>query len=73
MAHHGQNGVDRSFYEAVRPKICMYPAPLWLWDCDNGQGKGSASWLKTLETRCWMKEIGVEKSCVAAFGDYVLF
>lgn len=30
MAHHGQNGVDRAFYELIRPKYCLYTAPKWL-------------------------------------------
>ncbi len=71
MAHHGQNGVDRAFYEAVQPKICLYCAPQWLWDCDTGGGKGSGPWA-TLETRRWMEEIGVQVSCPHAHGDYIL-
>ena len=71
MAHHGQNGVDRRFYEAVQPKICLYCAPDWLWDCDSGSGKGSGPW-KTLETRRWMEELGAQVSCPHAFGDYRL-
>lgn len=27
MAHHGQDGVDHSFYNVVQPKICLYMAP----------------------------------------------
>ena len=71
MAHHGQNGVDRRFYAAVRPKVCLYCAPDWLWDCDSGSGKGSGPW-KTLETRRWMEELGAQVSCPHAFGDYLL-
>lgn len=71
MAHHGQDGVDRRFYEAVRPKVCLYCAPDWLWDCDSGSGKGSGPW-KTLETRRWMEELGAQVSCPHAFGDYLL-
>lgn len=69
MAHHGQNGVEKDFYEMVRPKICLYTAPDWLWNNDNGGGVGSGEW-KTLETRRWMEELGAEASYPCADGDY---
>ena len=72
MAHHGQNGVRRSFYEVVRPKIALYTAPGWLWENDSGAGRGSGPW-KTLETRKWMDELGVEISCPHAYGDYLIY
>ena len=71
MAHHGQDGVERAFYEVVRPKICLYNAPDWLWDCDNDGGKGSGQW-KTLETRRWMEELGAQANYPCAYGDYCL-
>ena len=70
MAHHGQNGVRKDFYEIVRPKICLYTTPDWLWNNDNGGGVGSGEW-KTLETRRWMEELGVEASYPSADGDYL--
>jgi beta-lactamase superfamily II metal-dependent hydrolase len=60
MAHHGQNGVDEDFYKAVSPKYCIWPTPLWLWDNNSGKGKGSGTW-KTLEVRCWMDKLNVQK------------
>ena len=71
MAHHGQNGVERAFYEVVQPKVCLYTAPDWLWDCDNGSGPGSGPWA-TLTTRRWMEELGALVSCPHAYGDYLL-
>lgn len=71
MAHHGQNGAERNFYEVVRPKIALYDAPMWLWENDKGKGRGSGPW-KTFETRAWLKELGVQASCVTAYGDYLL-
>lgn len=67
LAHHGQNGVHREFYEIVRPKIALYTAPLWLWTNNNGAGP-----FKTLETRQWMRELGVVLSCPHCHGDYLL-
>lgn len=71
MAHHGQGGVDKAFYERVQPKICLYNAPDWLWENDNGGGKGSGPWV-TLETRKWMEDLNVETSCPCSYGDYLL-
>ncbi len=66
MAHHGQDGVTREFYEAVAPEICLWPTPTWVWENTNGN-------LKTLEVREWMKEIGVKKNIVAWEGSQVLY
>ena len=75
MAHHGQNGVSRAFYELIRPKICLFDAPLWLWEnylpeADPVKGSGP---FKTLEVRSWMEAQQVETYCVHAFGDHLLF
>ena len=66
MAHHGQDGVDRNFYEAVAPEICLWPTPTWVWDNRNGN-------LKTLEVRRWMEELGVKKNYVAWQGSQVIY
>jgi beta-lactamase superfamily II metal-dependent hydrolase len=60
MAHHGQNGVGKDFYESVGAMYCIWPTPLWLWNNDNGKGEGSGPW-KTLEVRGWMNELNVRK------------
>ncbi len=65
MAHHGQEGVDRDFYEAVAPEICLWPTPSWVWDNRNGN-------LLTLEVRDWIKQLGVKKSYVAMDGSQVI-
>ena len=67
LAHHGQNGVHREFYEIVRPKIALYTAPDWLWTNRDGTGP-----FKTLETRRWMQELGVVLSCPHCHGDFLL-
>lgn len=61
MAHHGQNGVGKDVYEVIEPEICLWPTPEWLWNNNNGGGINSGPW-STLETRKWMKEIGVKKN-----------
>lgn len=60
MAHHGQHGVDKEFYEAVSPKYCLWPTPKWLWDNDMGGGPGTGPWV-TQDVRAWMDELGVLK------------
>lgn len=72
MAHHGQDGAKRSFYEAVRPEVCLWNAPDWLWENDIGGGRGSGPW-KTLETRGWMEEMGVKQNYACAMGDFLFF
>lgn len=69
MAHHGQNGVSDRFYEVMdNIKVCLYPAPQWLYDviegAHNGIGVnalGSGPW-NTLHTRHLMRTLGVRVS-----------
>ena len=65
MAHHGQDGVDRNFYEAVSPEICLWPTPTWVYENTNGN-------LKTDETRAWVKELGVKKEYKSFEGTAVI-
>ncbi len=67
MAHHGQDGVDEAFYRAVNPTYCLWPTPRWLWDNDNGGGKGSGPW-KTLEVRAWMDKLSIKRHYVMTDG-----
>lgn len=67
LAHHGQGGAHREFYEIVLPKIALYTAPDWLWTNNNGTGP-----FKTLQTRQWMRELGVVLSCPHCHGDFLL-
>lgn len=59
MAHHGQNGVTREFYEAVSPKACLWDTPLWLWNNDAGKGYNTHNW-QTVIVRGWMDELGIK-------------
>ena len=71
MAHHGQAGASKELYEAISPKICLWPTPKWLWNNDSGMGENSGPW-KTLETRTWMEELKVEKNYIAKDGNIVI-
>jgi len=67
MAHHGQNGCDRPFYEAVSPDVCIWATPSWVWSNVNGTGN-----LKTLEVRAWMEELGVKQNYASWKGTAVI-
>ena len=67
MAHHGQNGVDKSFYEKFTPKACLWASPSWLWDNDQGNGFDTGIY-NTVRTREWMAELGVTEHYVEKDG-----
>ena len=71
MAHHGQRGVDRDFYAAVSPAVCLWPASRWLYNNEKDGVYGAGPYA-TLETRAWMQELGVKRNLVAADGDQIL-
>lgn len=71
MAHHGQDGVEEGVYRVIRPEICLWPTPDWLWDnALNGQFN-TGPW-KTLTVRRWMENMGVQMNFTAKGGDQVL-
>ncbi|MCI8798504.1 MBL fold metallo-hydrolase [Acetatifactor muris] len=72
MAHHGQSGVKKSFYEVVSPKACLWNTPQWLWDNQRrGEPYNSGPW-KTVEVQGWMKELGVRHHFITKDREYVL-
>ncbi|MBS6954639.1 MAG: MBL fold metallo-hydrolase [Enterocloster asparagiformis] len=71
MAHHGQNGVGYEVYKALKPRVCLWPTPQWLWDNDNGGGYNSGTWA-TQETKNWMVRLGVSATYCTKDGDQVI-
>ncbi len=71
MAHHGQNGVDKPVYQAISPRVCLWPTPQWLWDNDKGEGYDTGPW-RTIETREWMQSLGVSENYCIKDGEIVL-
>lgn len=53
MSHHGQNGVQEAVYDVIKPQLCLWSAPDWVFDNWNGN-------LNTFETRKWMEKLGVK-------------
>ena len=56
MAHHGQNGVSRECYEAIRPTYCLWPTPSWLWENLGPKGYDTGIF-NTVVTRGWISEL----------------
>lgn len=69
LAHHGQQGVNKAFYEAIKPKACLWAAPDWLWDNNRGGGFDSDRFV-TVRTREWMAEIGATEHLVEKDGTH---
>jgi beta-lactamase superfamily II metal-dependent hydrolase len=60
MAHHGQNGVEENFYQAVDPKYCLWPTPIWVWDNITEAGPHTGD-LTTMQTRNWMSKLNIKE------------
>lgn len=72
MAHHGQRGVSRQVYEAIRPRFCLWCTPSWLWDNVGPGGKNTGHY-QTPEVRGWMDSLGsVEKHYRMTDGDQII-
>ena len=71
MAHHGQNGVTKEFYETVAPTGCFWCAPDWLWNNDAGLGYNTHCF-KTIEVQGWMEEIGVKEHYILMNGTQIV-
>ncbi len=52
MAHHGQNAVPKSVYQAIDPDICLWPTPSWVYT------PSASSTLTTTYTKEWISELG---------------
>lgn len=60
MAHHGQGGVEKNVYAAIRPDYCLWCTPTWLWD-NMGEGGYDTYFYKTVIVRGWMSELHMKK------------
>ena len=71
MAHHGQDGVEMDVYRVIKPEICLWPTPDWLWDNVKNGVVDAGPW-KTVTVRKWMEELGVKRNLCVKDGDQVL-
>lgn len=67
MAHHGQDGVSKEFYDRIHPRRCIWPTPKWLWNNDLGDSFDTARFF-TVRTREWMDALGVTEHFVEKDG-----
>lgn len=67
MAHHGQAGCDKEFYDKATFRACLWPTPSWVYDNNLGQGFNTGH-LKTVEVREWIKEKGITEHYVSCKG-----
>ena len=65
MAHHGQNGVGREVYEAVKARYALWPTPHFLYDMPEPWMKTQ---FRTAEVRQWMRELGIQKDYIMKDG-----
>lgn len=72
MAHHGQNGVSRECYEAIRPTYCLWPTPSWLWDNMGPNGYDTGAF-QTVIVRGWISGLrSVKRHYRMTEGDHVI-
>lgn len=67
MAHHGQWGVSKEFYDYIKPQKCIWASPDWLWNNDAGEGYDTGPW-QTVRTREWVTALGVTEHIVEKDG-----
>ena len=58
MAHHGQNGCTRAFYDKTGFRACLWPTPSWVWE-------PTINWINTRDVRRWVEEKGVTENHVS--------
>ena len=56
MAHHGQGGVGKEVYEAIRPTYCLWPTPSWVWN-NMGPGGYDTNVFQTIIVRGWISSL----------------
>lgn len=71
VAHHGQNGATEELYKIVKPQICLWPTPTWLWNNDSTGVEDSGPW-KTKETRKWIENLHVKQNYIAKDGTQTI-
>lgn len=78
MAHHGQNGAGEDVYKLVRPQLCMWTAPKWLyennmWHYDTKfKNEFDSHHYKTIEVRKWMDKLEVKMHAVEGEGPALI-
>lgn len=61
IAHHGNAGCDKEFYQTVKFRACLWPTPSWIYN-------PKMDWLTTMEVRGWMEELGITEHYISYQG-----
>lgn len=69
MAHHGQRGVSKDFYRAIKFKACLWPSPSWVYNNDVGNGFNTHIY-ETVEIRNLIDSLGISENYVSCKGLY---
>ncbi len=59
VARHGDGGVGRHVYEAIKADYTLWCLTKPMWENDRGVGYDTGSW-KTILTRGWLSDIGIK-------------
>ena len=74
MAHHGQNGAGEDVYKLISPELCMWTAPMWLYENnmwyydEKFENRFNSHHFKTVTVRGWMDKLGVTMHAVEGEG-----
>lgn len=82
MAHHGHMNVGKEVYAAINPQICIWCAPIWLYEEKVRPDWMTEEWFSkdetrrhmygTAVTRAWMQELGVQAHYVTGNGTQTI-
>ena len=66
MAHHGHGCVGPEVYMRINPRVCIWNAPLWLWE--EGDEEQDYRCYGVARTRYWMERLGITEHIVTGNG-----
>lgn len=72
MAHHGQHGACKEFYERVAPSICLWPTDEVLYQKGFEEIDPKSDVYTVAVTKKWIEDMGITKNYWMRDGDYQL-
>ena len=71
MAHHGNGGVTKAFYDMLDPIACLWPCTNWLWEnMPQGTEEPGTGYWENVELHQFLLSQGVTEHYTAAYGNY---
>lgn len=68
MAHHGNWCCKEPVYQAIRPSVCLWPTPNYVWNNDVGGGYNTFIF-NVMEVRSWIEKLNVKENLIMKDGD----